>query len=220
MQENVPTENFEEGEEDFNLKGFLYGYLRYWYIYVFALMLGFGCAYFYNWYVKPVYNVSTKILIKDDKSTSIGTQELLKDLDVYNVSKNIENEIEIIKSRKILKKALEQIEVDVLYYLIGNVKKSQIYTDSPFKIDYDSLNFYAYNNLFFINIIDENRYELIYDVKQTDNSYKEEHLFGEKIHLPVGVFTVNKRAHFNADLFNNEDYPKRNFRVKFNNITN
>jgi uncharacterized protein involved in exopolysaccharide biosynthesis len=146
MQENISSNNFEEVENDFNLKGFLYGYLRYWYIYTLALIIGFSCAYFYNWYVKPVYNVTTKVLIKDDKSTSIGTQELLKDLDVYNVSKNIENEIEIIKSRKILKKALQQIEVDVLYYLIGNVKKSQIYTDSPFKINHDSLNYYAYKS--------------------------------------------------------------------------
>ena len=125
MQDNLPINNVDE-EEDFNLKGFIYEYLRYWYIYVLALIIALSCAYFYNWYVKPVYNISTKILIKDDKSTSVGTQELLKDLDVYNINKNIENEIEIIKSRKILKKALSQIEVDVLYYLIGNVKKSQV----------------------------------------------------------------------------------------------
>src|SRR5690606_8439208 len=130
--------------------------------------------------VKPVYSISTKILIKDDKSTSLGTQELLKDLDVYNVNKNIENEIEIIKSRTILKRTLQQLEVDVLYYLIGNVKKSQLYKDSPFKINYDSLNFYAYNNLFYIKIIDENKFLLKYDNDQTNNNYEREHLFGEQ----------------------------------------
>src|SRR3989344_6758442 len=165
MQENTPTDNFENEHEDFNLKGFIFSYLRYWYIYVIALILGFGCAYLYNWYVKPIYNVTTKILIKDDNNSSVGTQELLKELDVYSVNKNIENEIEILKSRNILKKTLQQIEVDVLYYLIGNVKKSQLYTDSPFKIDYDSLNFYAYNNIFNIKIIDENKYELDYQIQ-------------------------------------------------------
>ena len=104
MQEETAINNFEEEESDFNLKGFLFTYLRYWYLYIIALIIGCSCAYFYNWYVKPIYNISTKVLIKDDKSTSIGTQELLKDLDVYNVSKNIENEIEILSSRKILKK--------------------------------------------------------------------------------------------------------------------
>lgn len=218
MQENQNNTDIEE--EDFNLKRFLFPYLRYWYIYVLTLVIGFSCAYFYNWYVKPVYNVSTKILIKDDKSTSIGTQELLKDLDVYNVNKNIENEIEIIKSRKILKKTLTQIEVDVLYYLIGNVKKSQTYTSSPFKIDHDSLNFYAYNNLFFITVIDENKYELKFDISQTGDSYAEEHQFGEKLYLPVGILTVNKRAIFDDKSFNDESYLKRNYQIKFNNIKN
>jgi len=220
MQENIVKTNIEEEDDDFNIKAFLYTYLRYWYIYIIALTIGFSSAYFYNWYMKPVYNVSTKILIKDDKSTSLGTQELLKDLDVYNVNKNIENEIEILKSRKILKKTLEQIEVDVLYYLIGNVKKSQTYTGSPFKIVHDSLNFYAYNNLFFISIIDENKYRLKFEVQQTGNNYDKEYEFGEKISLPIGVVTINKRAHFDPELFNDQSYSKRNYRIKFNNIIN
>lgn len=220
MEDQTVKNNFEEEESDFNLKGFLFNYLRYWYIYALALIIAMGCAYFHNWYEKPVYNISTKILIKDDKSTSIGTQELLKDLDVYNVNKNIENEVEIIKSRKIIGKTLENIEVDVLYYLVGNLKKSQVYKDSPFKINYDSLNFYAYNNLFYIKVIDEQKYQLNFSIAQTNDVYKEEHSFGEKIHLKVGTFTVNKRAHFDKTLYNDETYAKRNFRVKFNNKTN
>jgi len=220
MQEKETKDNYEEEESDFNLKAFLFSYLRHWYFYASALIISFSCAYFYNWYVKPVYVVSTKILIKDDKNTNVGTQELLKDLDVYNVSKNIENEIEILKSRKILKKALGKMEIDVLYYLIGNVKKSQIYTDSPFKVEYDSLNFYAYNNLFYVDIINENKYELHYTIEQTDDNYKKEHSFGEKIYLPFGVIAVNKRSHFDSELFNDKTYEKRNYRVKFNSINN
>ena len=67
-------------------------------------------------------------MLVDDGGMSNPAEELLKDLDVYNVNSNIEDEIEIIKSRKILKKTLAQLEVDVLYYLIGNVKKSQTLT--------------------------------------------------------------------------------------------
>ncbi len=220
MQNSDIKNNFEEEESDFNLKGFLFGYLRYWYIYALALIISFSCAYFYNWYSKPVYAISTKILIKDDKSTSVGTQELLKDLDVYNVSKNVDDEIAVLKSRKILKQTLLKLEVDVLYFLIGNVKKSQVYTNSPFKIECDSLNFYAYNNLFFIKIINENKFELMFNIEQTNESYKKEHSFGEKIHLTAGTFVLNKRAHFDELLFNDESYQKRNFRIKFNHINN
>ena len=89
-----------------------------------------------------------------------------------------------------------------------------------FKINYDSLNFYAYNNLSYIKVIDEQKYQLNFSIAQTNDVYKEEHSFGEKIHLKVGTFTVNKRAHFDKTLYNDETYAKRNFRVKFNNKTN
>jgi capsular exopolysaccharide synthesis family protein len=219
MQDKIQANNIEE-EDGFNLKDFLFDYLRYWYVYALALIVALSCAYFYNWYEKPVYNISTKILIKDDKSTSIGTQELLKDLDVYNVNKNIENEIEIIKSRKILERTLSQIEVDVLYYLVGNVKESQLYTESPFKIKCDSLNFYAYNNLFYIRVLDDEHYRLRYTIDQTKEEHEKEYAFGEKINLPVGIFSVNKRGHFDTERMNDPSFPKRDFKIKFNNIKN
>ena len=128
-----------EAEDDFNIKQFFLTYLRFWYVYVFVLSITLSMAYFYNWFAKPVYNVSAKILIKDDKSTSIGTEDILKDLNVYSVTKNIENEIEIFKSRQLLKEVVERLELDVLYYLVGNVKKSEMYTESPFKIDRKSV---------------------------------------------------------------------------------
>jgi len=83
----------EEPEDDFNFKQLIFTYLKYWYVYALVLTLTLSMAYFYNWYTKPVYNVAAKVLIKDDKSTSVGTEELLKDLNVYSVNKNIENEI-------------------------------------------------------------------------------------------------------------------------------
>ncbi|PJC61308.1 MAG: capsular biosynthesis protein, partial [Flavobacteriales bacterium CG_4_9_14_0_2_um_filter_32_27] len=73
-----------EAEDDFNIKQFFLTYLRFWYVYVFVLSITLSMAYFYNWFAKPVYNVSAKILIKDDKSTSIGTEDILKDLNVYS----------------------------------------------------------------------------------------------------------------------------------------
>jgi len=209
-----------EAEDDFNIKQFFLTYLRFWYVYVFVLSITLSMAYFYNWFAKPVYNVSAKILIKDDKSTSIGTEDILKDLNVYSVTKNIENEIEIFKSRQLLKEVVERLELDVLYYLVGNVKKSEMYTESPFKITYDSLNFYAYNNYSYITILDENQFELSYEIEQTKDAYKKTHSFGEKIYLPIGIITVNKRALFDADLFNNPSYDKRDFRIKFNNTKN
>ena len=71
-----------ENENDINLKKIVGNFLRYWYIYLISLTLTLSAAYFYNWYVNPTYRVYAKVLIQGDKG-SAGTQELLKDLDVY-----------------------------------------------------------------------------------------------------------------------------------------
>jgi len=64
----------------------------------------------------------------------------------------------LFRSRQLLRETIERLELDVLFYLVGNVKKTEVYTESPFKITYDSLNFYAYNNYSYITIKDENSF--------------------------------------------------------------
>ena len=203
-----------ENENDINLKKIVGNFLRYWYIYLISLTLTLSAAYFYNWYVNPTYRVYAKVLIQGDKG-SAGTQELLKDLDVYSESKNIDNEIEIIRSRKIIGQTIKKLELDVLYYLKGDVKKSQVYAQSPFKIVYDSLQFLAYQTPLNIEFINSDKFKLSYEDKQTELVYEQVYTIGETIHLPFAVFRVEKRPHFNNELFNNPNYDKKNYLVKF-----
>src|SRR5690606_23913994 len=124
---NTPTRE----ESDFSLKNFLIRYLRYWYLFAISIVLGFFIAKYYNWYETPVYAVTAKLLVKDDSG---GKDRLLKQMDVEAADKNIENEIEIFRSHNLLAKALDRLDFDVSYFLIGNVKVSEVYTDCPFKI--------------------------------------------------------------------------------------
>ncbi len=209
-----PDNDIIENENDINLKKIIGNFLRYWYVYVIALVFTLSAAYFYNWYVNPTYRVYAKILIKGDKGNA-GTQELLKDLDVYSDSKNIDNEIEIIRSRKIIGQTIKKLELDVLYYLKGDVKKSQIYTQSPFKIVYDSLQFLAYHIPLNIAFQNSTTFTISYEDPETESNIEQTYTVGEPVHLPFATFKLLKRKHFNDNLFNNPEYDKKNYIVKF-----
>src|SRR5690606_19279286 len=129
-------------EKEFDLKQFLLKYLRYWYLFVIALFIALGVAWFANWYAAPVYNISGKLLIKDEASTP--ERAILKDLDIAPQGKNLENEIEILRSHRLVGKALEKLEFDISYFLIGNIKTSEVYLDSPVRIVVDSVHHFAH----------------------------------------------------------------------------
>ncbi len=152
---------------DFNLRNFVLTYIRYWYLFAIALVLGFFAAKYYNWYKTPVYAVTAKLLVKDETG---GKDKLLQQMDVDAGDKNIENEIEIFRSHNLLAKTLNQLDFDVSYFLIGNVKVSEVYTDCPFKIQVGVLDFGAYYQPFFVDIIDSSKFVFHYETSAGQKS--------------------------------------------------
>jgi tyrosine-protein kinase Etk/Wzc len=80
----------------------LFRYLPYWPLFVIMFALGIMAAYAYIRYKVPVYGITASILIKDEKK---GTDEskVLEQLNLFSSKKIVENEIEIVQSRSLLK---------------------------------------------------------------------------------------------------------------------
>lgn len=84
-------------------------YLPYWPLFVLSIILGTAAAFLYIRYkTTPVYEANAKIIIKDEKK---GTEEskLLESLDLISSKKIVENEIEIIQSRKLMQQVIMNI---------------------------------------------------------------------------------------------------------------
>jgi capsular exopolysaccharide synthesis family protein len=197
-------------EKEWNIKATVSRYFRYWYVFVIALALAMAGAWFYNWFTAPVYRVSCKLLIKDDATS--GTRALLKELDVAASGKNLENEIQIMRSHQMIDRTLDQLEFDVSYFLVGNIKTSEVYLESPFKIEKDSIHHFAFFTPFFITILNAAEFEFHYELEGAA-PFHSKGKFGEQLTCPLGQFTFIRRDHFNKALFNDPSYQKRNFKV-------
>lgn len=111
------------------IKSEIIKYLRYWYWFAICIVLALLGAYLYLRYTPNIYSSTAKIKILD-KGKGL---ELPSSAFVFNRSNiNLENEIEIIKSYRIIEQAVKQLDLTMGFYEVGNVLTTEI-NQFPFK---------------------------------------------------------------------------------------
>ena len=88
--------------DDENLvKQLIAKYLPYWPLFALAATAALTAGYFYLRYTVPLYQAKASVIVKDEKK---GTDEskLTESLVTINSKQLLENEIEVLKSRKLM----------------------------------------------------------------------------------------------------------------------
>jgi uncharacterized protein involved in exopolysaccharide biosynthesis len=105
-----------------------------WPLYLLVLMVMVGGAFLYLKYKKPMYMSSAKLYLKDDKKGGGEEMDAIKSLSLFNNGKNIENEIEVLKSPILVEKVIAANGFNIRYYIKGTVKNEEIYNRPPLTI--------------------------------------------------------------------------------------
>lgn len=126
----------EEKENKINLKEELFKYLSQWRWFVLSVFLTLICAVLYLKFTAKSYNVSAKVLIKDEKSNDIATQlSAFSEMGLLGNSKNnIENEVEILKSRTLISTTLDSLNMNIQYIDNSEIVPKDLYKQSPVRI--------------------------------------------------------------------------------------
>ena len=119
-------------------------YIPYWPLFLLSILLAMGVAYSYIRYTTPIYEATATIIIKDEKK---GNEEskLVESLDQISSKKIVENEIEVIQSRKLMENVVRDLGLYAPVYQQGDVHDVLAYTTSPVSIIAlfpDSLNYF------------------------------------------------------------------------------
>ncbi|MBI1782460.1 MAG: polysaccharide biosynthesis tyrosine autokinase, partial [Sphingobacteriales bacterium] len=123
-------EILEKSSRPLNAQELLFKYLYYLPLFLFSLGLTLLGAWVYLRYKVPVYNVSSKIIIKNENSNS--NDEALEKVMVFKKAVNLQNEIEIMKSRKLMRRVVDSLGLNTTYFTKGKIKTSEIYNQAPF----------------------------------------------------------------------------------------
>lgn len=186
--------SFAEAQKDpeNNLFSILHRYLTYWKWFILSVTIFAAAAYVFIRYKRPTYQASATILVKDEKGGS-GLSELsaFEDLGLLNKGKNIDNEIEILKSRQLMGLVVKELRLNIRYFINQRPIEKEFFDDSPIYLRflngdstiYDkkgTLTIIPLDNVSF-NLLDKNGYSL------------GRHEFGKRVASPFGPIAVHAR---------------------------
>lgn len=134
------TSNQDSFSPDFNIREELDKYLFYWRWFIVSALACLVVAFLYLRYATPVYSASTTILVKDDKKGGLASEfSGLSEIGLLGKAKsNVDNEIEILKSRTLIEKTIKELRLNYIYIKEGIVKAPEIYNGSEIIIDFTS----------------------------------------------------------------------------------
>lgn len=139
MQAKKYTSEKAEKKEKSAIKSLLYQYLPYWPLFALLLVLGYIGAYAYLYVTKPIYEISASILIKDEKKGA-DAESISDAINGYGLSKIVENEIEVVKSKDLLRKVVDSLGLYAPVFEDGPLVQKSAYTSSPVAIEISNSN--------------------------------------------------------------------------------
>ena len=108
-------------------------YLPYWPLFLLAIVIGIAAGYVYLRYTIPVYEATATLIIKDEKK---GNEEskMMESLDPISSKKIVENEIEVLQSRRLMADVVNKLGMYAPIYEEGDVNTLSAYTTSPVSV--------------------------------------------------------------------------------------
>ena len=140
MKEELPNEKLREAEDmEIDIKELLFKCLIHWSWFVGTVVACLIAAYVYLYVATPVYNISATVLIKDDKkggaSNNVGGLDELGLSGLITSSQSIDNEIEVLRSKTLVKEVVNYLNLYVTYKDEDLIPSKELYKTSPVQVN-------------------------------------------------------------------------------------
>ena len=184
--------------EQINIREVLNKYLRHWpWIALFAI-IAVGIAYLYVQSQNNVYRTTSSVLVKDSKKGDIASElDIFSDLGISKNQSNLHNEIEVLKSRPLIEKAVRRLHLNEKLTKEKNLfdpRREYYGYNSPLLIEHrfsDSLlRTKGLNSL--IQVVNENTFNF-FEIDKDENHKKiGTYDFSESISTKLGELKIDK----------------------------
>ena len=135
MEENRNNVTPQQPEEEVNFQELLFRYLIHWPWFVASVLFCVICAFAYLKVATPIYNVSATVLIKDEDkgggATMASELEKMGLGGMMNTKSNVDNEVEVLKSKSLALEVVEQLNLYVSYRNEDGWLSKEMYRTSP-----------------------------------------------------------------------------------------
>ncbi|MCM8570466.1 polysaccharide biosynthesis tyrosine autokinase [Gramella jeungdoensis] len=191
--EEITDFSEEKNESNFDLKAEIYKYLIYWKWFLLSCLTGIILAYLFNRYTIPKYRTeSTMIIVNDQEKNAMSALPSGGAAILSLESDGIQNHIEKLKSKQLVESVVDELNLNVSYYIEGNVITVEAYKTSPILIEFIT-NDSIVNNLnanIFVTPVSDTAFRL----EEESLNYSQVHEIGEVIELNGLKFTILPRS--------------------------
>jgi capsular exopolysaccharide synthesis family protein len=186
MQTEPTPYQFQSTEQGHHIKSEIRKYLRFWYWFVLGVVLAFVGAYLYLRYTPKVYNSNAKIKILN-KTKGL---EMPSAAFVFNRSNiNLENEIEILKSYRIMEQVVRRLDLTMQFYEEGNILTAEL-DKLPFEVVKKKDNDSILSNATYEVVIAPNAFEVTLSGSNTVRTFEGFNTMTQEHGLPFELKAV------------------------------
>lgn len=128
------TKNYlleDEETSGFDYKAFLVKLLMYWPWILGSIVVFLIGAFFYLQTLTPLYTVSSSVLIKNENKGGANLEDLGF---VSSSTQSFDNELEILRSRTLIKKVVTALDLYISYSVPSQFRDAELYKQSPIKV--------------------------------------------------------------------------------------
>ena len=113
-----------------------------WQWFVLSLLICVLSGWLYLRYTMPTYQMSARILVKSDNSRSSNASQVQSEDQEFGFLSNstgIQNEIQVLRSRVLIREVVKDLKLYVEWRSVGQVVKDLAYGSQPLNVDLDPL---------------------------------------------------------------------------------
>jgi capsular exopolysaccharide synthesis family protein len=203
MSENINSNQSTSVQQELenegaDLKILLLQYLRYWPWFLLSVSICLGASYLYLRYTSSIYSTAAQIKILKDEG-GLDLTGLQGSSPLFDMSRiNLQNEIEIIKSRRIANKVVDNLSLELSYFKSGDLKSTEIWNNEvPFEVEWSNeKEFKDKSASYDVTFTSLTRFELSDSETDVRKSFNP----GDTIEIEENKFIIDFNPNFDNDL--------------------
>ena len=151
----------EEEESNFNILEWIFKFLRYWYLFVIAIVVALGLAYLKNRSWMPQYYVEGKVIIESSAADNAYNfmQGFGGGMDYINTN----NQLLILGSYDLINRTVQDLPFGVDFYTRGHFRTNSLYGREPITIELEYADAQLYGREFRFIPIDDKSFEIVFE---------------------------------------------------------
>lgn len=199
MNSERETTYLREDENNLNLNDIFHIVLANWYWFLLSVMVCGGVAVLYLKWAPKVYTRTASVLIKDNsKGGGLSESAAFEELNMFNVKSNVDNEVLVFKSKKLMNSVAERLNLDISYMEKDGLRMVELYTQSPVALRFPEA---EATQAFSLTVTPLSAKEVMLSDFSTDKVKRIKVALNDTVATPVGKLVVTPTLYYTDKYF-------------------